>query len=58
MNIEQRYAAAVAAGDHALVTELEAMAWDTAYSYACELESPNSPDFDALQERIYEVLLS
>lgn len=58
MNFGQRYAAAVAAGDHALVTELEAMAWDTAYERACELDSPNSPDFDALHERIYEELLS
>lgn len=29
-------------------------AWDEAYIRACELDSPNSPDFDALHERIYE----
>ena len=57
MNFRQRYADALAAGDHALVAELEAMAWDTAYERACELDSPNSPDFDALRERIYEELL-
>ena len=58
MMIKERYAAAVAAGDHALVTELEAMAWDTAYERACELDSPNSSDFDELHESIYEELLS
>ena len=58
MNFIERYAAATAADDRKLVAELEATAWDTAYERACELDSPNSPDFDALHERIYEGLLS
>lgn len=57
MMIKERYAAALTAGDYALITELEAMAWDTAYERACELDSPNSPDSDALRESIYEELL-
>ena len=38
--------------------EMTSMAWDEAYIRACELDSPNSPGFDALRESIYEELLS
>lgn len=36
--------------------EMTNTAWDEAYIRACELDSPNSPDFDALRESIYEEL--
>lgn len=42
-----------------LVTQHDEMtnaAWDEAYVRACELDGPNSPDFDALLESIYEEL--
>ena len=58
MNFEQRYAAAIKSGNMEDIRELDAAAWDTAYERACELDSPNSPDFDALREHIYEELLS
>lgn len=58
MNFGQRYAAAIKSGDMEDVRELEAMAWDLAYERACELDSPNSPDFDALRGGIFEELLS
>lgn len=58
MNFRERYAAAIAAGDTETINNLEAQAWDEAYIRACELDSPNSPDFDALHESIYEELLS
>ena len=58
MNFSQRYTAATKSGDMEDIRELEAMAWDLAYERACELDSSNSPDFDALHERIYEELLS
>lgn len=57
MNFEQHYAADMKSGDMEDIRQLEAMAWDTAYERACELDSPNSPGFDALRERIYEELL-
>lgn len=37
--------------------EMTNTAWDEAYIRACELDSPNSPGFDALQESIYEELV-
>jgi hypothetical protein len=37
-----------------LTEQQEALAWDAAYERAAELDSPNSPDFDRLHERIYE----
>lgn len=58
MSFKDQYAAAIAAGAEDRVTELEIMAWDMAYERACELDSPNSPGFDALLESIYEELLS
>lgn len=33
-------------------------AYEQAYIEACELDSPNSPDFDALHESIFERLCS
>lgn len=51
------------AGDTEKLRELEAQhnemtntAWDEAYIRAAELDSPNSPDFDALHESIFEEL--
>ena len=38
--------------------ELSAAAWDEAYIRAAELDSPNSPGFEALHESIFEGLLS
>lgn len=38
--------------------ELTSTAWDEAYIRACELDSPNSPRFDALHWRIYAELLA
>ena len=38
--------------------ELSNTAWDEAYVRAAELDSPNSPGFDALRESIYEELLA
>lgn len=58
MNFEQRYAAAIKSGDMEDIRQLEEMAWDLAYERACELDSPNSPDFERLRESIYEGLLS
>ena len=58
MNFKDQYAAATAANDIERIRDLEGMAWDEAYVRACELDSPNSPDFDALRESIYEELLS
>lgn len=55
-DFKRRYAAALAANDTELVHELERAAWDTAYERAAELDSPNSPDFDALHESIFEEL--
>lgn len=37
--------------------EMTVAIWDEAYVRACGLVNPNSPDFDALQESIYEELL-
>lgn len=58
MNFKDQYAAAIAAGAEDRVNELEAVAWDESYVRACELDSPNSPDFDALHESIFEEMLS
>lgn len=38
--------------------EMTVAMWDEAYVRACELDSPNSPEFDALQESIYRELSS
>lgn len=58
LELEMTYARS--AGDteklHALEAQHDEMtntAWDEAYTRACELDSPNSPDFDARQENIY-----
>lgn len=56
MNFVQRYAAAKAANDTQTIEWLEAQAWEYAYARACELDSPNSPEFDALRDPIYEEL--
>lgn len=56
MNFVQRYAAAKAANDTQLIEWLEDQAWEYAYERACELDSPNSPEFDALCDSIYEEL--
>lgn len=56
MNFKERYAAAQAAEDLEAIEQLAIAAWDTAYERACELDSPNSPGFDALRESIYEEL--
>ena len=62
MNFEDQYAAAIAANDTERIRNLEDqawdMAWDMAYERACELDSPNSPDFGALHESIFGELLS
>lgn len=57
LNFKRRYAAAIAAEDSELIHELECAAWDTAYERACELASPDSPEFDALRESIHAELL-
>lgn len=57
-DFKRRYAAALAAEDSELVHELECAAREYAYERACELDSPNSPGFDALRESIFEELLS
>ena len=61
LELEMVYARS--AGNTEKLHELEAQhdemvntAWDEAYARACELDSPNSPDFDALRESIYEEL--
>lgn len=70
MNFKERITAlelemvyARSAGNTEKLRELEAqhdemtnIAWEYAYERACELDSPNSPDFDALRESIYEEL--
>lgn len=38
--------------------EMTVAMWDEAYVRACEIESPSSPDFDTLQESIYEELFA
>lgn len=38
--------------------ELTNTAWDEAYIRAWEIDSPNSPDFEALHESVYLELLS
>ena len=58
MNFHKSYAAATAANDIERIRNLEDQAWDEAYVRACELDGPNSPDFDTLRESIYEELLS
>ena len=62
MNFKTQYAAAIAANDTERIRDLEDqawdMAWDEAYVRARELVDPNSPDFDALRESIFEWLLS
>lgn len=55
-DFKRRYAAALAANDTELVHELEDQARGYAYERAAELDSPNSPDFDALHDSIYEEL--
>ena len=56
MNFREHYAAAVAANDTETINNLEDRAWEHAYERACELDSPNSPGFDALRDSIYEGL--
>lgn len=34
--------------------EITNAAWGMAYTRACELDPPNSPEFDAMRESIYE----
>lgn len=56
--IEREMMYARSAGNTERLRELEDQAWDTAYERACELGSPNSPEFDAMRESIFEELLS
>ena len=56
MNFRESYDAAVAAHDIERIHNLEDQAWEYAYERAAELDSPNSPGFDALCESIYEEL--
>lgn len=63
LELEMVYARS--AGNTEKLRELEAQhdemtntAWDEAYVRAAELDSPNSPGFDALLESIYEELTS
>ena len=56
MNFRESYAAAIAANDTERVRNLEDQAWEYAYELTCALDSPNSPDFDAAREAIYEEL--
>lgn len=56
MNFRESYAAAIAANDTERIRNLEDQAWEYAYERAAELDSPNSPDFDALYESIFEEL--
>ena len=56
MNFKDQYAAATAANDIERIRNLEDQAWEYAYERACELDSPNSPEFDALRESIFEEL--
>lgn len=58
MNFKDQYAAAIAANDTERIRDLEDQALEYAYECACELDSPNSPEFDAMRESIYEELLS
>ena len=58
MNFKDQYAAAIAANDIERIRNLEDQAWEHAYARACELDSPKSPDFDALHESIFVELLS
>lgn len=61
MNFKDQYAAAIAANDTERIRNLDKMTvamWDEAYVRACEIESPSSPDFDALQGSIYEELFA
>ena len=57
MNFREDYAAAIAANDITRIRDLEVQAWEYAYERACELDSPNSLEFDQLQESILEKLL-
>ncbi len=60
MNFKEQYAAAIAANDTERIRNLDEMTvamWDEAYVRACELVDPNSPDFDALRESIFEELV-
>lgn len=58
MNFQQNYAAAIAAHDTQRIEWLEAQAYEYAYERACELDSPNSVEFDRLVENIFEELTS
>lgn len=58
MNFQQNYAAAIAANDTQRIEWLEAQAYEYAYERACELDSPNSLEFDRLVENIFEELTS
>lgn len=57
MNFRDNYLSAHATEDHARVTELEQIAWDTAWNRALETCSVDSPQFDALQESIYNEMV-
>ena len=57
MNFRENYAAAIAANDTTRISNLEAQAEEYAYERACELDSPNSLEFDQLQESILKELL-
>lgn len=63
LELEMVYARS--AGNSEKLRELEAQhdeltyaAWDEAYIRAAELDSPNSPEFEALRESIFEDMLS
>ena len=63
LELDMDYARGTGNTEH--LRELEAQhdaltnaAWDEAYIRAAELDSPNSPGFEALRESIYQELLS
>ena len=57
MDMKKEYAAACAADDVARCREIEDQADVWAYEAACERVSPNSFEFDAVKEMLYEQVL-
>jgi hypothetical protein len=57
MDMKKEYEAACAANDDARCREIEDQADAWAYEAACERVSPNSIEFDAVKEMLYEQAL-
>ena len=55
MNLHTRVAELAAKGE-LTVDRLNDLVYEEAYAQACELDSPNSPDFASIQEGIEERL--